>query len=123
MVTFQEYKRHWDQMALRDETLREGLREDALKTARRMARILVRDFGVTRVVLFGSAVREKSFDDASDIDIAVEGLMKRDYFTALARLMRESQFEIDLKPIEDVSGSLRQRIEKGMVLYEKRKTP
>ena len=110
-------------MALRDETLREGLREDALKTARRMARILVRDFGVTRVVLFGSAVREKSFDDASDIDIAVEGLMKRDYFTALARLMRESQFEIDLKPIEDVSGSLRQRIEKGMLLYEKRKTP
>jgi predicted nucleotidyltransferase len=121
MATFAEYKRHWDEMALRDESLREHLRKDALRTARKMAGILVKEFGVTKVILFGSVVKEKSFDDSSDIDIAVEGLRKRAYFTALARLMMESQFEIDLKPLEDVGGALRQRIEKGMVLYEKRK--
>lgn len=123
MATFAGYKRHWDERALQDEVLREHLREDALSTARKMAGILVKEFRVSKVILFGSVVKENSFDDSSDIDIAVEGLRKRAYFTALARLMRESQFEIDLKPIEDVGGTLRQRIEKGMVLYEKRKNP
>ncbi len=52
-------------------------------------------------------------------DIAVEGLSKKDYFSALARLMMESPFEIDLKPIEDVSDLFKQRIAKGKVLYEK----
>lgn len=123
MATFAEYMRHWDEMALRDASLREHLRKDALRTARNLVDILAREFRVTKVILFGSVVKEKSFDDFSDIDIAVEGLRKRAYFSALARLMMESQFEIDLKPIEDVSDLLRQRIEKGLLLYERERIP
>jgi len=45
------------------------------------------------------------------------------YFTALARLMMQSSFDVDLKPVEDVSDLLRQRISKGKILYEKRQGP
>lgn len=34
--------------------------------------------------------------------------------------MRETTFDVDLKPIEDLSDTLKQRIAKGKVLYEKR---
>jgi predicted nucleotidyltransferase len=84
MATLAEYKRHRDKMALQGEVLKEHLREEAIRTARKMADILVKEFGVTRVILFGSVVKEKCFDDSSDIDLEVEGLRKRAYFTALA---------------------------------------
>lgn len=36
------------------------------------------------------------------------------------RLMMESPFDVDLKPMEDISYLLKQRIAKGKVLYEKK---
>ncbi len=121
MATLAEYRRNWNDAASRHEIRLEHLRKAALKDARKMAGILVKEFGATRIIVFGSILDKEAFDEASDIDIAVEGLRKPAYFTALARLMMSSRFEIDLKPVEDVNGAIKRSIEKGKVLYEKRK--
>lgn len=91
--------------------------------AGQLAQILARDYSVSRVILFGSVLAKGRFQEDSDVDIAVEGLPKADYFPALARLMRESPFAVDLKPVEEVNPLLRQRITRGMILYEKRPAP
>lgn len=70
--------------------------------------------------MFGSILDKDGFREGSDIDMAVEGLPVELYFAALGRLIMESPFDVDLKPIEDASVLLKQRILKGKVLYEKR---
>jgi len=81
--------------------------------------MLVRNYPVRKVILYGSVIEPGRFKKTSDIDIAVEGLPKKHHFEALALLMEASPFEVDLKPIEEVSELLRQRMVKGKVLYEK----
>lgn len=120
MTTLKEYKKYWDGLAYREKIKREKLRKEALKASERLKKILTEEFQVKKVVLFGSILEEGCFDEFSDIDIAVEGLPKDEYFSALAKLMAETSFDIDLKPIEDLSYLLKQRIEKGRILYEKR---
>ncbi len=115
-----EYKRHWDEKAAKDKLARIKLRQEALKISKRLSDILAGEFGAKKVVLFGSVLSEEYFKEDSDIDIAVEGLCPEMYFSAIARLMMESSFNVDLKPMEDLSLLLRQRIAKGKVLYEKR---
>lgn len=120
MAVLSKYKKYWEEKAIEHEILKEKLRKDALLTAERLKDILIREFAVKKVILFGSVLEKGCFQEDSDIDIAVEGLQKDMYFAALARLMGESVFEIDLKPFEDVRSLLKQRITKGEVLYEKR---
>lgn len=120
MVTLKQYKKYWNERAAKDEIKKENLRKDALKIAEGLKEILIKEFRVKKVVLFGSVLEKGCFEEDSDIDIAVEGLPKKDYFSALARLMSEGPFEIDLKPIEDVSDLFKQRIARGKVLYEER---
>ena len=115
-----KYKKYWKDKAVKDEILKEKLRQKATGIAEISKNILVNEFSVNKVILFGSILEKGCFEEDSDIDIAVEGLAKEAYFTALARLMMESPFDIDLKPIEDVSKLLKQRIARGKVLYEKR---
>lgn len=115
-----KYKKHWDEKAAKDKLARERLRQEALKVSTRLGEILVSEFLAKKVVLFGSVLNEEYFKEGSDIDIAVEGLPAELYFTAIARLMMESPFEVDLKPMENLSVLLRQRVAKGKVLYEKR---
>lgn len=116
------YKQGWDKRAEMDILVREKMRKDAMNVAGKLKDILVKEFSAEKVVLFGSVLKEGRFEEGSDIDIAVKGLDKKVYFKALARLMMESPFEIDLKPLESVSLLLNQRIKGGKVLYEKRKT-
>jgi len=68
-----------------------------------------RDFGVTRVVLFGSLVSGRFLPD-SDIDLAVEGLAAAAFFPALAQASRLSEFPLDLKPIDDLAPHFRMRV-------------
>ncbi|NWF75125.1 MAG: nucleotidyltransferase domain-containing protein [Nitrospirae bacterium] len=119
-IDLRKYKKYWKEEALRSEVKKEKLRKDALKTAERLKDILIKNFSVKKIVIFGSVLQKGDFDENSDIDLAVEGLPKNAFFTALARLIMESPFEVDLKPIEDTSDLLRKRISQGKILYEKR---
>lgn len=118
--TLKKYKKYWDERASQDRTALEKLRRQALKVSKRLGKILISEFHAKKVVLFGSVLDKKSFKEDSDIDMAVAGLPVELYFAALGRLMMESPFDIDLKPMEDVSYLLKQRIAKGKVLYEKK---
>lgn len=120
MASISAYKKSWERIERKEKALQEKRRREALKVAEGLKDILVQEFNVSRVILFGSVLEKHGFDAASDIDIAVEGLAKKSYFKAVARLMMQSPFPVDLKPVEDVRESIKKRIEKGAVLYEER---
>ncbi len=80
--------------------------------------ILVKQFAVKKIILFGSLVRGK-FNKNSDIDLAVEGVPKRDYFTAVAIANSVTSRWVDLKPLEDLEPHFRERVlATGECVYE-----
>lgn len=115
----QRYREAWRRRLKKEENERKGLRRDALRVAEKLKEMLVQDYSVRKVVLYGSVLFEEKFARGSDIDLAVEGLQKERYFEALARLQSESLFEVDLKPMEELRGLIREHIEGGKVLYVK----
>lgn len=109
-----------DNIYKKKEKLQEEIKERALKEAKRIAYILVKRFGATRVILYGSLLKEKYFDSTSDIDIAVEGLGDM-YFRAYGYCLELSRFNLDIKAYEDVPADFRGVIEReGRILYAKR---
>lgn len=80
--------------------------------------VLVQKFQVTKVIVFGSLVKNR-FTAESDIDIAVEGVKKKDFFTALSEVNRLTERWVDLKPMEDLEPHFYQRVlETGECIYE-----
>lgn len=75
----------------------------------RIVDVLVQEFGVKRIIAFGSLVRGR-FAPGSDIDLAVEGISHGDYFAALAAVNRLTPIWVDLKPLEDLDPHFRQRV-------------
>ncbi len=76
-------------------------RAAARKAAEAVAALLKEQFGATRVVVFGSLV-SGVFDEASDIDLVVQGVPPGRFYrgwTEAARLARG--FELDLVAMEE----------------------
>jgi len=72
--------------------------------------IMLRDqFSATRILLFGSLVRG-GFAPGSDIDLAVAGIPKAEFFAALAAANAQAHTWVDLKPLEDLHPHFRQRV-------------
>ncbi|MCS3749273.1 putative nucleotidyltransferase [Salinibacter ruber] len=90
----------------------ERRRRRARKTARRVAEYLRHAYGAARVVLFRPmAGDEVPLGPRSDIDLAVRGLDKEDYFEAVARVQDEAvPFQVDLVRIEQCPESLHEVI-------------
>ena len=85
-----------------------------------VADCLVREFGVTRVVLFGSLAKGIA-NAASDIDLAVEGLARDALFRAMARAADVAGRPVDIVPLEDVRPRLLAIIERdGQVIRDER---
>lgn len=97
---------------------RENERRERLRAALPGAvQRLVRDFGVTRVVLFGSLARGTARLD-SDVDLLVEGLPPERLFEAMAVLSRELGADVDLAPSEAARPAvLRRALSEGRVLH------
>jgi uncharacterized protein len=100
---------YWRQRQTQGRARSMRLSQQARADAARIAALLRRDFGVKRVVLFGSLASGR-FQPDSDIDLAVEGLAAAAFFPALAQASRLSEFPIDLKPIEDLTPHFRMRV-------------
>lgn len=81
----------------------ERLRKEAQEEARRLARILIEEYGASRVWLIGSAVGTWIFHDYSDVDIVTEGLEGSAFTRAWTRLPEISRFLIDLRPRDEFS--------------------
>lgn len=88
-------------------------RERALRIAHEAARLLYDEFGVTRVVLFGSLAHDAWFHARSDIDLAVEGLAPELFWRAWVAIEKlDPAIEVDLVPFEDAKPSLLAVLEK-----------
>ncbi len=108
-----EYARGMRARAAAREKELEARREKAWEVARRAAALLKQEFGVTRVVLFGSLIWPRLFHPRSDVDLAVWGLDERLYFKAVACLLDlDSEIGIDLVEAEEAKPSLKAAIER-----------
>jgi hypothetical protein len=88
-------------------------RESAWHTAREAAAVLRREYGVGRIVAFGSLVEDRGrfFSERSDIDLGAAGLTVAVHLTALGHLLRlSSEFEFDLIDLERCPEGLREAI-------------
>jgi predicted nucleotidyltransferase len=104
------YVEAWRRRRVEEEEADRRRREEAWDEARKAARLLVDEFGVRRVVAFGSLASGR-FRRGSDVDLAVEGLPPERFFRADARLAWELSVPIDLKLLADCPPLLRKRIE------------
>lgn len=86
------------------------------EAARKIAQMLKQDYGVKRVVLFGSLLNHEYMHDYSDIDIAVWGLDNRldtRAWTAANYILSPYEFPpLDLVPIEKAYPEIREAIER-----------
>jgi uncharacterized protein len=98
----------------REESLRQKAaerRKVAWRIAEQAARRLKEDFGATRVIVYGSLAHGAWFNQRSDIDLAVEGIVSEAFWKAWCSLdVLESSFEINLVPMESASPRLHREI-------------
>ena len=112
---WRRYKRGLDRRSaprqLTPEEQRE--RDRLLARARELAKMLKGQFGVRKVVLFGSLAQMSWFTPGSDVDLAVEGLETRKYWQAW-KLAEDiiADCPVDFVEIESVSDSLRRAIDR-----------
>ncbi|MCA9517969.1 MAG: nucleotidyltransferase domain-containing protein [Myxococcales bacterium] len=71
---------------------------------------LRRDFGASRVGIFGSLARD-AFDEGSDVDIYVDHITGGAYFQAVDQLCRLLGEAVDLVELTRAPASLREHIE------------
>ena len=119
MKAYAEYIDAWRQRISVKNRETEIEKKKALLKARKAAVFLVKKYDVDKVVLFGSLIKE-TYQKDSDIDIAVAGLAPKDFFRALVEVEEFIGAKIDLKPIEECRGLIKNHIEKGLTLYEKK---
>lgn len=98
----------------------ERLRQEAMEEARLCARILVDEYGASRVWLIGSAAGVWIFHEYSDVDIVVEGLDDRAFTRAWTRVPDLSRFRIDLRPRDEFSDEHWSRLIPRPVLLAER---
>ena len=85
--------------------------DEARQVARHVADRLRRDFGATKVLLYGSVVDGFYVPGHSDIDIYFEGVEKEREGIAAGRLSRDfPEYEIDFRPSSFCYDSFRRRV-------------
>lgn len=88
-------------------------REQILEYVRLAAAQLKQQFGVRRVILFGSLAHIAWLDDDSDVDLAVDGLAPADFWDAWRLVEKIIQRRaVDLVDYQVASDSLRATIER-----------
>jgi len=118
MPDYSTYIAGWKERERAERQAVEARRQIALAEARKVAQFLGETFGVIRAVGIGSAFDAKRFTLRSDLDLVVEGLADRDYFSASAQIRFLTNFEVDLIPIESANHLLKQRVaEEGVQLW------
>ncbi len=95
------------------------LKDNALDEAKRLARILVEEFGVNTVYLFGP-LSYGAFREGMHIDLAVEGVSSGTFASALGHLKQMSAFGVELTDIRQAEGwTKRSIVQKGKLLAKK----
>jgi uncharacterized protein len=106
----QKYIDYWRDRQAKQNLESVELARQAWVDVQEIAELLRAKFGATRVIVFGSLVRGNHFDAESDIDMAVEGILPQDYFTAMAAVNEVSHQWVDLKPLESLEPHFLQKV-------------
>jgi predicted nucleotidyltransferase len=110
------YRRHAELRRQREQPEIEKRRARAWEAARMAARVLKQEFGVTRVVLFGSLARNSGFTRWSDVDIAAWGVHPKDTFRAIGVIMDlDTEVPVNLVDVNTASPSLLEAIERDEI--------
>ncbi len=87
-------------------------RRQAWCVARKAARLLRREFGATKVVVFGSLVHDWPYTAWSDIDLAAWGISDDRFYSAVAAVTGLSpDFKVDLLETQSCEPTLRAVVE------------
>ena len=113
------YLAYWKKRQTETENFHRRLESEAKNELHQIVSLLAEKYNVRRIFLFGS-LKTGAFTEASDIDLAVEGIKAENFFPALAEVNRVSRFAVDLKPLEDLEPYFRSRVYlEGELIYEK----
>ena len=108
-------KRQWENRRVDKELL-----QRAWETAHRLATALYRDFGATKVAVFGSLTEPERFTQNSDIDIVVWGVSYNKCLDALWETKGlNPEFKIDIINFKSVNSLFRERVLSQAVPIEK----
>ncbi|NEQ33238.1 MAG: nucleotidyltransferase domain-containing protein [Leptolyngbya sp. SIO4C5] len=111
-----QYRAGAAQRAQRQQQARQVRYQQGWAVARRAAEIL-KNWGASQVVLFGSLLDVEKVHARSDIDLAVWDLPAADYYSALAELLDiDPDFAIDLVEIQNAKPHILKAIESGVAL-------
>lgn len=115
------YVRAWKERFELQDKNRKLLARRARRDAKAIAKMLYRDFSVSTVYLFGSALDDMRFRETSDIDLAVLGLAVERYWDSLRAIENITVFPCDLIMLENASSRLKHRVyTKGVLLHDPR---
>jgi predicted nucleotidyltransferase len=85
--------------------------KNARKVASRAAMLLKKEFGVKKIVAFGSLTQPGLFHLRSDVDLAIWGLTGREYYRAVGILQSlDPDIQVDLIVFEDASKTIQETI-------------
>jgi len=87
-----------------------------LEIAKHIAQRLKTEFGVQKVVLFGSLLKPECMTFDSDIDLAVWGLPLQLLYRAGSTIEKGHDFPVDLIPGEQAKPYIQQAIAEGIEL-------
>lgn len=105
-----EYRKHWQKRVEREAAHRRELTATARTEAIRVMQVLVREFGASRIYLFGSLTKKDQFHERSDIDLAVQGIAPERFFKAWATACSGSNVPIELVDLDEVGELMRKLI-------------
>jgi predicted nucleotidyltransferase len=92
------------------------LQDKAFAEAKKLAQVLVEEFEVEIVYLFGPLTYGE-FKAGVNIDLAVEGISSETFASALGHLKQLSEFGVELTDIQQTDGwTKRSILQKGKVL-------
>jgi len=82
---------------------------------------IAKEFGATRVIVFGSAAR--SPETACDLDIACGGVPPRNFYRMVGHLMTSLPVPVDVVPLEDNAHFARHIEATGRVVLDVQHVP
>ncbi|OQW91350.1 MAG: DNA polymerase subunit beta [Thiotrichaceae bacterium IS1] len=118
MIASPNYVEYWQTRIKQQQEQDQQLAKQVKMDLAAIVKVLVQQFGVTHIILFGSLAKG-TFKEDSDIDLAVAGIPARQFFAALGAINSQSRVWVDLKPLEDLEPHFRQCVlATGECLYE-----
>ncbi|MBD2394969.1 nucleotidyltransferase domain-containing protein [Cyanobacterium aponinum FACHB-4101] len=98
-----------------------NLWQQAKQDCEKIIQTIIEKYQPKRIIQWGSLLESKHFSEASDIDLAVEGIESITFFKMLGDVEDLTDFSVDLIRWENLDSSFQKIIlMKGKIIYEQR---